>query len=106
MTWSQGVILQAVDAQTLPLNDVQLREASQMLTDILQIRAKWGGESHKGVGEVACVMTLLFLCLKDVSTAKQRFQDAQRVLSQQPATNRYGALMGVAQAGLQAVAGY
>ena len=102
MTWCL-MILQVSDIDTLPLSEVQLHEASQMLTDILQMRTNRTGENHVGVGELACVMTLLFLCLKDVSIARQHFQDAQRVLSEQPEKNKFDGLLGTAQAGLTAV---
>lgn len=85
----------------LPLKTAQLQEASQMLTDILQVRVKQAGDQHVSVGEAACVLTLLYLCLSDSSSARQSFQGAQALLQ---GASKFAGLLAVTQSALRLAA--
>lgn len=87
----------------LPLKVAQLQEASQMLTDILNMRSQQSGEQHVSVGEVACVLTLLYLCLKDLDNAKQSFLGAQILSSRQAGTSKFSPLLSTTQTALKKV---
>ena len=96
-------VLQANDDE-LPLEDAQMKEVAEMLKDICKVRAKSLGEQHASVAEAACVVSLLFICLKDHLQAGQALQEAQQVLAQSNATNKLDSMLRIAQAGC-AVAG-
>lgn len=81
----------------LPLKTAQLQEASQMLTDILQVRVKQAGDQHVSVGEAACVLALLYLCLSDPSSARQSLQGAQALLQD---ANKFASLLTTTQSAL------
>ena len=98
--------MQDADKCILPLKEAQLQEASQMLTDILAVRTRHSGKQHINVAEAACVLSLLYLCLKDHFNAKQNFQSAQMLLSQQAETSKFEALLGTACVGLQVAVGH
>lgn len=88
--------------EELPLEDAQLKEVAEMLKDICKIRAKSLGEEHAGVAEAACVVSLLFISLKDHLQAGQALQEAQHVLAQGNATSKFDSMLRIAQAGCAA----
>ena len=96
-----ALLLQEADKCMLPLKEAQLQEASQMLTDIQAVRSKQFGEHHTSVGETACVLSLLYLCLKDIASASQSFCIAESLLSQQESSSKLTDLMSTVQIGLK-----
>ena len=95
------MVLQEADKCMLPLKEAQLQEASQMLTDIQSVRSKHFGEHHSSVGEIACVLSMLYLCLKDIASASQSFHIAQILLLKQDNPSKLTDLMSMVQTGLQ-----
>lgn len=94
------MFLQASNAE-LPLEDAQMKEVAEMLNDICKVRAKSLGEQHASVAEAACVVSLLFICLKDSLKADQALQEAQHILAQQNAPSTFDSMLRTAQAGMQ-----
>lgn len=60
-----------VNVDELPLESTQMKEVAEMLKDIRKVRAKSLGEQHVSVAEAACVVSLLFICLRDSLQADQ-----------------------------------
>ena len=90
-----------VDVGELPLESTQMKEVAEMLKDIRQVRATSLGEQHVSVAEAACVVSLLFICLRDSLQADQALREAQQVLAEQDATSGLGLMLRTAQAGVQ-----
>ena len=76
-----------------------MKEVAEMLRDICKVRAKSLGEQHASVAEAACVVSLLFTCLKDHLQADQALQEAQQVLAQSHATGKLDDMLRIVQAG-------
>lgn len=92
-------VLQAGNDE-LPLEGAQMMEVAEMLKDICKVRANNLGEQHASVAEAECVISLLFICLRDALQADQALQEAHRVLAQQTATSSFETMLRTAQAGL------
>lgn len=78
-----------------------MKEVAEMLKDIRKVRAKSLGEQHVSVAEAACVVSLLFICLRDSLQADQALQEAQQALAEQDAMAGLGLMLRTAQAGMQ-----
>ena len=74
-----------------------MMEVAEMLKDICKVRANNLGEQHASVAEAGCVVSLLFICLRDTLQAEQALQE---VLAQQSATSKFDSMLRTAQAGL------
>lgn len=78
-----------------------MKEVAEMLKDIQKVRAKSLGEQHVSVAEAACVVSLLFICLRNSLQAHQALQEAQQALAEQDATSRIDMMLHTAHAGIQ-----
>ena len=94
-------VMQANNAAELPLESAQMKEVAEMLKDIRKVRAQSLGEQHTSVAEAACVISLMFICLKDSMQAGQSLQEAQQVLTQQNNASKFDLMLSTAQAGVR-----
>lgn len=76
-----------------------MMEVAEMLKDICKVRANNLGEQHASVAEAECVVSLLFVCLRDTLQTEQALQEAHRVLAQQSAASNLSPCCGLPRQG-------